>query len=78
VLQREGSQVVRQGKDDMDVRRVEHLTLPGREPRGLGRAMACGAAPVAARVVRLHLVPTVVTLRDMPPEGSSPTYGDGP
>jgi hypothetical protein len=62
VLQRQGTQVVRQGKDPMDVWRVEHLALPGREPRGLGRAMAFGAAPVAARVIRLHFVPTVVAV----------------
>ena len=48
VLQRQGTQVVRQGKDPMDVWRVEHLALPGREPRGLGRAMAFGAAAMPA------------------------------
>ena len=62
----------------MDVGRVEHLALPGREPRGLGRAMAFGAAAVAARVVRLDLVATVVALGDMAPEGGGPTQRDGP
>jgi hypothetical protein len=76
VLQRQGTQVVRQGKDPMDVWRVEHLALPGREPRGLGRAMAFGAAPVAARVIRLHFVPTVVALGDMSAQSGRATQRD--
>ena len=39
--------------------------------------MACGAAAVPARVVRLDLVPTVVALGDMAPEGGGPAHGDG-
>ncbi len=62
----------------MDVGRVEHLPLPGGEPRGLGGTMAFGAAAVPARVVRLDLVSTVVALRDMAPEGGSPAQRDGP
>jgi len=77
-LQCQRTQVVRESKDHMDVGGVEHLALPGRQPGGLGGAMACGAAPVAARIVGLHLVTTVVALRDVPPEGGSPTHGDSP
>jgi hypothetical protein len=62
----------------MDVWRVEHLALPGCEPGGLGRTMAFGAAPVAARVIRLHFVPTVVALGDMAPKGGRATQRDGP
>jgi len=78
VLQRQGPQVVRQGKDYMDVGRVEHLALPGGEPRGLGGPMACGATAVPTRVVCLDLVSTIVAWRDMAPEGGSPAQTDGP
>jgi hypothetical protein len=76
VLQRQGTQVVRQGKDDMRVGGFKQLTFPGREPRRLRRAMTFGAAPVAAGVVGLDLVATLVTLGDMAPEGRRPTHGD--
>ena len=36
MLQGQGSQVVWQGKNHMDVGCVEHLALPSGEPRGLG------------------------------------------
>jgi len=77
VLQRQRPKVVRQGKDDMRVGRLEEFALPGRKPGGLGSAMTCGATPVPARVVRLGLVAAVVTLRDMAPEGRGPAHGDG-
>ena len=63
---------MRQGKDDMCVGGLEDLTFPGGEPRGLRGAMAFGAATVAAGVVRLDLMVTMVTLRDMAPEGRGP------
>jgi hypothetical protein len=78
VLQRQGTQVVRQGKDHMRVGRLEELPLPGGEPGSLSSTVTCGAAAVAARVGGLDLVSTVVTLRDMSAEGSGPAHGDGP
>ena len=62
----------------MAVGGLDHLTFPGGEPRGLRGAMAFGAAPVAAGVVRLDLMVTMVTLRDMSPEGRGPAHDDGP
>jgi hypothetical protein len=78
VLQRQGPQGVRQGKDDMDVGRVEYLALPGCEPWSLSRTMTFGTAAVATGVIRLHFVPAMITLRDMAPEGSGPAQRDGP
>src|SRR5439155_5763293 len=49
----------------------------GREPRRLRRAMTFGAAPVAAGVVGLDLVATLVTLGDVAPERRRPAHGDG-
>jgi hypothetical protein len=77
VLQRQGPQGVRQGKDHMGVGRLEDLVFPGGEPRSLGRAVAFRAAAVATGVIRLLFVPAVVALRDMAPEGSGPTQRDG-
>jgi hypothetical protein len=67
---------VRQGKDYVDVGRVEHLALPGREPRGLVGAVALGTAPMAAGVVGLDLVATVVALADMSAQGGRATERD--
>ena len=78
MLQGQGSQVVWQGKNHMDVGCVEHLALPGGEPRGLGGTMAFGATTVPARVVRLDLVATVIALRDMAAEGRRATERNGP
>src|SRR5215831_12476150 len=78
VLQGQGPQVVRQGKDDMRIGRVEYLMLSGGEPRGLGGAMTCGTATVATGVIRLLFMPAVVALRDMAAEGSRATERDGP
>ena len=72
MLEGQGSQSVREGKDDMDGGRREHLALPSREPRGVGGAMACGTAAVPARVVRLGLVPAMVALGNMAAESGSP------
>ena len=77
VLQRQGPQGVRQGKDDMGVGRLEHLAFPGREPRRLRRAMTFGAATVAAGVVGLDLVATMVALCDVSPKRRRPAHGDG-
>jgi hypothetical protein len=77
VLQRQRPEVVRQGKDDLAVGGLEEFLLAGGEPRGLRGAMTFGAAAVPARVGRLDLVPTVVALGNMAPEGGGPAHGDG-
>src|SRR5262249_60646360 len=77
ILEGQGPQSVRQGKDDVDVGGREQLGLPGPEPRRLGGAMAFGTATVPARVVRLSLVPTMVALGDMAAESGGPTQRDG-
>ena len=77
VLQRQGPQVMRQGKDYMDIGRLEYLAFPGGEPRGLGGAVTFGTAAVATGVIRLLFVPAVVALHDMAPEGGGPTQRDG-
>jgi len=73
VLEHQRPQIVWQGKDDMGVGRLEHLAFPGREPRRLRRAMTFGAATVAAGVVGLDLVATLVTLGDVAAQGGRAT-----
>ena len=62
----------------MRVGRLEHLTLPRHEPRGLRGAMAFGAALVPARVVRLNLMTTMVVLGDMSTKSGGPAHSAGP
>jgi hypothetical protein len=78
VLQRPRPKVVRQGKEAMRVGRLEECALPGREPGGLGGAMACGATAVPARGVRLPRVAPVMARGNGPSEGGGPARGDGP
>ena len=68
---------VRVPEDDAGPCGLEHLACPGREPRRLCRAMTFGAATVAAGVVGLDLVATLVTLGDVAPDRSRPTHRDG-
>jgi hypothetical protein len=67
-----------QGKDHMDVRRVEHLALSCGEPRGLDRTVTFGTAPMAAGVIGLLFVSTMIALGDMAAEGGGPAQGDSP
>src|SRR5881296_1713458 len=62
----------------MAVGGLEDLPLSGGEPRGLGRAVTFGTAAVAAGVIRLRFVPTMVALRDMSAQGGRATQRDGP
>src|SRR5499433_1385371 len=77
MLQREGPEGMRQGKDHMDIGRLEYLAFPGGEPRGLGGGVTFGTAAVATGVIRLLFVPAGVAVRDMAPEGGGPTQRDG-
>jgi hypothetical protein len=77
VLQRQRPEIVRQGKNHMDVGCLKELAFPGGEPRGLRGAVTFGAAAVPARVVCLHLVATMIALGDMSAQGGSPAHSDG-
>ena len=48
ILQRQGTQGTREGKNDMAVGRSQELALAGREPSGLCTALALGTVPIAA------------------------------
>ena len=75
VLQDQGSEVLREGKDAVFVGRLQHFTLPLGQPRGSGDRLALGAAAVATGVVSHGLVAAVVTPGFMATEGGRPTEG---
>jgi len=77
VLQRERPEVVWESKNHMAVGGLKEFLLAGGKPRGLRRAMTFGTATVAAGVVGLDLVATLVTLGDVAPERRCPTHRDG-
>ena len=51
IVEAQGAEGVRQCQHHMNVGGVEHLTLPGGEPGGLGGAVALGAVPIATGVI---------------------------
>jgi hypothetical protein len=73
VLEREWAEGLREGKHHMDIGHVEQLRFAGREPGGLRPAGTLGAMPIATGVLGDLQVPTLLTLRRMPPEGRSAT-----
>src|SRR5207248_11240568 len=77
VLECQRPEVVRERKDHMTVGGLQELLFAGGEPRRLGRTVTFRAAAVAARVVRLLFVPTVVALGDMSAQGRGATQRDG-
>ena len=78
VLEREWAEEMREGKHHMDVGDVEQLRFAGCEPGGLRPAWTLGAMPIATGVRGDLHVPTLLTLRRMPPEGRSPADCDRP
>jgi hypothetical protein len=78
VLEREWAEGMREGKHHMDVGDVEQLRFASREPGRLRPAWTLGAMPIATGVIGDLEVPTLVTLRRMPPEGRSATDSDRP
>jgi hypothetical protein len=78
VLQGQGTQRVGEREDHMDVRHMEHLALPGREPGRLGCTVALGTVTIATRVVTDLLVTTLVALGLMAAEHGRATGRHGP
>jgi hypothetical protein len=77
ILKDEGTELLGQGGNHMDVRCRQDFSLSLGEPSGLGRPMTFGATAVPARVIRRLLVVTPVALREMPTEGRGAAQLDG-
>ena len=74
----ERQQRMRQREDDMHVRHVEELALPGREPPGTRLRLALRAVPIAARVIGDGLVSAGVTPIEVTPKCGGATARDCP
>jgi hypothetical protein len=62
ILERQWSQFVRKGENDVEVLDVEKLLLTGLKPRGTSRALTFRTMPVTAGVVDTDDVSTLVAL----------------
>jgi hypothetical protein len=62
ILQGEGTELRRQGKDHMTVGNDQQLLLSGSQPRSLGTPLALRTVPIAARIIADLLVATAITL----------------
>jgi hypothetical protein len=76
ILEGEPIEDVRQGKDDMEVGHIEELTLSGRQPGRLGRALTLGTVPIPTRIVAALEVAAVVTLGRVASKRRGPAQGD--
>ena len=78
----ERQQRMRQREDDMHVRHVEELALPGGEPPGTRLRLTLRTVPIATRVIGDRPMPAGAALIDMAAERGGPTPGqraeDGP
>jgi hypothetical protein len=70
-------ELMRQGKDDVEVGHWEQQRLLPRQPLCPGSALAFGAVTIAAGVGADPLRPTGVTSLDVPSEGCRAALGDG-
>jgi hypothetical protein len=69
VVERDVSDLGRQGEDDVEVSHRQQIGLALGQPRARGSALAFGAMPVAAAVVRDPPMAAVLTSFDTTPEG---------
>jgi hypothetical protein len=74
----EGTEVLRQGKNRVFVRRIEDFALSVGQPGGSGHALAFGAAAVTTRVISESLMATGVTASFVAARGRRVAQLDGP
>src|ERR1019366_4367175 len=77
VLQRQRSQLMRQGEDNMDVRYGQKIPAAGIEPSVTGVGLALGTMPVSARVIRDGLIAATGTCIHMSAEYRCSAVQDG-
>jgi len=78
VLERQWAEEMRERKHHMDVGHVEQISFAGREPGGLLPPWTLRAMSIATGVVGDLQVPTLVTLRRVPSQGSGPADSNRP
>ena len=72
-VQRQGTELVRQGEDDVEVLDREQIGTSGFDPIGLSQRLTLGAVPVAARVIDGAPVPALVAGFEVATEGCRST-----
>jgi cytochrome c-type biogenesis protein CcmH/NrfF len=72
ILERQWSELLRNGEHDVEVLDVEQFLLARFEPVCSSRRLTLWAMPVAARVVDRHLVTAALTPLEMTPESRRP------
>jgi hypothetical protein len=72
ILERQWSQFVRKGENDVEVLDLEKLLLTGLKPRGTSRALTLRTMPVTAGVVYTDDVSTLVALFRVTTEDGRP------
>lgn len=77
ILQDEGVEVQRQGRNHMDVRCRQDFSLAVGKPRGLGCTMTFWATAVPARIIRRLLVLAAVALGQVSAEGGGAAQLNG-
>ena len=78
VLEREGTEGMRESKHHMDVGHVKQLSFASRKPGRLRPTWTLGTMPIATGVIGDLQVATLVTLRRMSPKGRSAADRDRP
>ena len=77
ILQGEGTQLGREGKDDMTVGHVQEFPLAGCEPGRLRASLTLRAVAIPAGIITDLLVATVITLGFVPAEDRRAALRDG-
>ena len=77
MLQGEGTELSRKGKNHMTVGHLQQLAFAGCEPGSLGTPLALGAVPIAVGVITDRLVAPVITLSFVAPEDRRAARRDG-
>ena len=77
VLVGDGSDLLRHGKDDVKIGRIEEFGLPILDPLRPGQRLAFGAVPVAARVEAMALMAALVAAFEVAAESRRAAHLDG-
>jgi hypothetical protein len=77
VLVSDRGNLVRNGKDDVEVLAVEKFRLAVFDPLGAGQRLAFWAMPIAARTVANALLAALIALFDLSSESCRPAQFDG-
>jgi hypothetical protein len=77
ILQRKGTELGGEGKDDMAVGHLQDLALPCRQPGGLGWSLALGAVPIPTGIIADLLMATMIAPGFVAPEDCCAALCDG-